>query len=57
MFAAAWGDPNLPAAIGFINGGKLRTLAVTDKQRSSALPNVPSVAETIPGFENIGWSD
>ena len=47
--------PNLPAAIGFINGGKLRALAVTGKERSPALPNVPTVAETVPGFENIGW--
>ena len=47
--------PNVPAAIGFINGGKLRALAVTGKERSPALPNVPTVAETVPGFENIGW--
>ena len=47
--------PNVPAAIGFINGGKLRALAVTSKERSPALPNVPTVAETVPGFENIGW--
>ena len=47
--------PNLPAAIGFINSGKLRALAVTGKERSPALPNVPTVAETVPGFENIGW--
>ena len=47
--------PNVPAAIGFINGGKLRALAVTGKERSPALPHVPTVAETVPGFENIGW--
>lgn len=47
--------PNLPAAIGFINSGKLRALAVTSKERSPALPNVPTVAESVPGFENIGW--
>jgi tripartite-type tricarboxylate transporter receptor subunit TctC len=47
--------PNVPAAIGFINGGKLRALAVTGKERSPALPNVPTVSETVPGFENIGW--
>ncbi len=47
--------PNLAAAIGFINGGKLRALAVTGKERSPALPNVPTAAETVAGFENAGW--
>jgi len=47
--------PNLPAAIQFINAGKLRALAVTGKERSPALPNVPTAAETVPGFENTGW--
>ena len=46
---------NIPGAIGFINQGKLRALAVTGKQRSPQMPNVPTVAETLPGFENIGW--
>lgn len=47
--------PNLAAAIGFVNGGKLRALAVTGKERSPALPNVPTASETVPGFENTGW--
>ena len=47
--------PNLSAAIAFVNTGKLRALAVTSKERSAQLPNVPAVSETLPGFENLGW--
>ena len=47
--------PNLSAAIGFVQQGKIRALAVTSKERAKQLPNVPTVAETIPGFENLGW--
>jgi tripartite-type tricarboxylate transporter receptor subunit TctC len=47
--------PNLSAAIAFVRSGKLRALAVTSKERSKQLPDVPAVAETLPGFENLGW--
>ncbi len=47
--------PNLSAAINFVRSGKLRALAVTSKTRSKQLPDVPAVAETLPGFENLGW--
>ena len=46
---------NIASAMGFISHGTLRALAVTGTQRSPQLPNVPTVAETMPGFENIGW--
>ncbi len=47
---------NLAAAAPFIASGKLKALAVTSKERSKALPEVPTVAESgLPGFENTGW--
>ena len=36
-------------------GGKLRAIAVTSLKRSSAATDLPTVAETLPGFEAIGW--
>ena len=47
--------PNLSAAMSFVTAGKIRALAVTSKERVQQLPNVPAVAETVPGFENLGW--
>jgi len=42
---------NLPSSIAHIKAGKLRALAVTTATRSPELPNVPTVAETVPGYE------
>lgn len=43
-------------SLGFIRDGKLRALAVTSRERSEQLPNVPTVAETVaPGFEMGAW--
>jgi tripartite-type tricarboxylate transporter receptor subunit TctC len=42
---------NLPSSIGHIDGGRLRALAVTTATRSPTLPDVPTVAETVPGYE------
>ncbi len=47
--------PNLGAAIGNIQAGKLRALAVTSRERSPQLPDVPAASEVMPGFENAGW--
>src|SRR5262249_38084624 len=41
---------NLPSSINHIKAGKLRALAVTTAKRSEELPDVPTVAETVPGF-------
>lgn len=38
-----------------VNAGKLRALGVTGLKRSPALPNLPTIAETLPGFEQIVW--
>ena len=47
--------PNLGAAISLIQQGKVKALGVTSPQRNPQLPDVPAVAEVIPGFENAGW--
>jgi len=47
--------PNLSAAIGFLQQGRLRALGVTSLKRAPQVKDVPAVAETLPGFENIGW--
>ena len=45
----------MPSSLPFVQSGKLRAIAVTSKSRSSAAPEIPTVAETIPGFEATGW--
>ncbi len=46
---------NMPSSIGHIHGGKIRAMAVTTDKRSAALPDVPTVAETVPGYEASAW--
>ncbi len=46
---------NMAAAIGHIQGGRLRALGVTSKDEAAQLAGVPPIAKTIPGFENTGW--
>ena len=46
---------NVAAALGHIQGGRLRALGVTSKGEAAQLPGVPPIAKTIPGFENTGW--
>jgi tripartite-type tricarboxylate transporter receptor subunit TctC len=46
------GIPSLPA---FLSAGTLRPIAVTSRERSAMLPNVPAVAEAVPGFDASAW--
>jgi tripartite-type tricarboxylate transporter receptor subunit TctC len=48
---------NAPGAVSHIKAGKLRALAQTGLKRSSAMPEVPTVAESgVPGYESLSWS-
>ena len=46
---------NLPSSIEFVRSGKLRALGVTTEGRNPALPDVPAVTETVPGYEASAW--
>jgi tripartite-type tricarboxylate transporter receptor subunit TctC len=47
--------PTPPSSIEFIRAGKLRGLATTGAVRSQALPDMPTVAEVVPGYETSAW--
>lgn len=49
------GFDNLPSTIAFVRGGKLRALAVTTAQRWPGAADIPTVAESVPGYEVSGW--
>jgi tripartite-type tricarboxylate transporter receptor subunit TctC len=46
---------NMPSALPMAKDGKIRALAQTTAKRSPAAPDVPTVAETVPGFEATTW--
>lgn len=46
---------NLPVALPYIQAGKLRAIGVTSTGRSPALPDIPPLADTLPGFEDNIW--
>jgi tripartite-type tricarboxylate transporter receptor subunit TctC len=47
--------PVVPSVVPLVKANRLRLLAVTGAKRSSALPDVPTVAESLPGFEASNW--
>jgi tripartite-type tricarboxylate transporter receptor subunit TctC len=47
---------NLPSSIEHIRAGRLRALGVTAAKRSEALPDVPTIGETVPGYEVAVWN-
>ncbi|NBO14451.1 MAG: tripartite tricarboxylate transporter substrate binding protein [Betaproteobacteria bacterium] len=46
---------NMPSALPMAKEGRIRAIAVTTAKRSSAAPDIPTIAETIPGFEATTW--
>ena len=45
----------VPAVAGLAKAGKLRMLAVTSSKRAQALPDVPTIGDSLPGYEMFGW--
>jgi tripartite-type tricarboxylate transporter receptor subunit TctC len=47
---------NLPPSLEHIRAGKLRGLGVTTKERAPSIPELPTIAETLPGYETYSWN-
>jgi tripartite-type tricarboxylate transporter receptor subunit TctC len=45
----------IPAVLPTVKSGKLRALGVTSAKRTALFPEIPTIAETVPGYEFIGW--
>jgi tripartite-type tricarboxylate transporter receptor subunit TctC len=51
-----WTLTPAPAAMSFVRNGKLRGIAHSLPHRSSMLPDMPTIAETVPGYDYNGWA-
>lgn len=45
----------IPAVLPTVKSGKLKALGITSAKRSPLVPDIPTIAETVPGYEFIGW--
>ena len=45
----------IPAVLSTVKAGKVRALGVTSAKRSRFVPDIPAIAEAVPGYEFIGW--
>ena len=46
---------NMPTVLPHVKAGKLRAIAVTSAERWFNLPEIPAIAETVPGFQAMSW--
>src|SRR6195952_4345484 len=46
---------NMPSIVSHVRAGSLRGLAVTTKERVAVVPDIPTIAETVPGFDVFSW--
>jgi tripartite-type tricarboxylate transporter receptor subunit TctC len=46
---------NLGVSLQLVKAGKLKLIAVASPRRMASLPNVPAIAESLPGFESVTW--
>jgi tripartite-type tricarboxylate transporter receptor subunit TctC len=45
----------IPASIALVKAGKLKALGLTSAKRTPLVPDLPTIAESVPGYEFIGW--
>ena len=45
----------MPPAVPHVKSGRLRALAVTTRSRTPSMPDLPTVAESLPGYETVAW--